>query len=297
VRASYGEGFRFPTIAEKYIRTSVGPMNIYPNNDITAEKSWNAEFGIKQGLKFGKFYGYLDAAVFQQEIHNSIEFNVGRWGGEGDPLFGLGFKSINVGLARIRGLDFSLVGKGKVGPFDINILAGHTFTIPITLTPDATISTRYVVGGNAQDEPDPNASDTLTVTYSNSSSDNTGNILKYRFQHLTKVDVNVLYKKFAFGVSFRYNSFMQNVDNIFIELDENSGVDYYEGILPTGIKQYRDERYGKGDYVVDIRVRYELNETTKVSLIVNNLLNREYMIRPLKIESPRTGQLMFTIHF
>ena len=297
VRASYGEGFRFPTIAEKYIRTQVGPMSIYPNDDITAEKSWNAEIGAKQGFKIGNFYGYLDLAVFQQEIHNSIEFNVGRWGGAGDPLFGLGFKSINVGLARIRGIDFSIEGKGKIGPFEILLFGGHTFTVPVAMTPDDVIATRYVVNGNAQDEPDSNASDTLIITYKNTSSDTSGNILKYRYQHLTKFDINVLYKKFAFGVSYRFNSFMANVDKVFIDLDKNSGQGLYEGILPTGIKEYRDAKEGKGDYVVDIRVRYELSETVKVSFIVNNLLNREYMIRPLNIESPRTGQLQFTINF
>jgi len=298
VRASYGEGFRFPTIAEKYIRTQVGPMNIYPNNNIIAETSWNAEIGIKQGIKAGKFYGYLDIAVFQQEITNSIEFNVGRWGGITDPLFGLGFKSINVGLARIQGIDISLVGKGKVGPFEINVLAGHTFTKPIAVTADDVFSTRYINNqGEVIDDWNENVIDTLETTYANSSSDPTGSILKYRFQHLTKADVNIMYKGFAFGISYRFTSFIQNIDRIFIDLDKDSGIPFFEGVLPTGIKSYRDAREGKGDFVIDTRLMYQLSETVKVSIIVNNLLNREYMIRPLTIESPRTGQLQFTIHF
>ena len=32
LRASYGQGFRFPTIAEKYIKTQVGSIVIYPND-------------------------------------------------------------------------------------------------------------------------------------------------------------------------------------------------------------------------------------------------------------------------
>jgi len=298
VRASYGEGFRFPTIAEKYIRTAVGPMNIYPNNNITAEKSWNAEIGAKQGFKLGNFLGYLDVAAFQQEIQNSIEFNVGRWGQTSDPLIGLGFKSINVGLARIRGLDMSIVGEGKIGNFEIRLLAGHTFTVPVAMTPDNVVATRYIDDkGILWDEWNENIIDTLIITYKNSSSDTTNDILKYRYEHLTKVDVNVLYKKFAFGASYRFTSFMRNVDKVFLDLDEGSGIQFFDGVLPTGISNYRDSKNGKGDYVIDIRVRYELSETVKVSFIVNNLLNREYMIRPLTIEAPRTGQLQFTINF
>ena len=298
VRASYGEGFRFPTIGEKYIRTAAGPMNIYPNNDITSEKSWNAEIGLKQGVKAGNFYGYLDIAAFQQEIKNSIEFNVGRWGTINDPIFGLGFKSINVGLARIRGLDFSLVGKGELGPFGVSILAGHTFTKPVALSPNDAFSTTYITNtGEVIEEWNGDVIDTLVVTYKNTSSDTTNNMLKYRFEHLTKVDVNIVYKKLIFGVSYRFNSFMKNVDKIFIDLDQNSGAGLYEGILPTGIKDYRDSKDGKGDYVIDTRIMYQLSETVKVSFIVNNLLNREYMIRPLNIEAPRTGQLQFTINF
>ncbi len=289
VRASYGEGFRFPVIAEKYIRTSVGPMVIYPNEDIVSEKSWNAEIGIKQGVKAGKFYGYLDVAAFQQEITNAIEFNFGLWGAKDDELKGMGFRSINVGLARIRGIDVSLVGKGEIGPFEVQILAGHTFTKPVAMTPNDTVALGL-----------PNAffADTMYITYKNSSSDTVGNLLKYRFQHLTKIDINIFYKKFAFGFSLRYNSFMKNVDKVFEDLDTYEGNTFaFAGTMETGIYEYRRARGGKGDHVMDTRIMYKLNKTTKVSLIVNNLLNREYMIRPLNIESPRTGQLMFTIHF
>jgi len=142
-----------------------------------------------------------------------------------------------------------------------------------------------------------NVIDTLIVTYRSTSSDTTDNILKYRFEHLTKVDINIVYKKIIFGVSYRYNSFMKNLDKIFIDLDKNSGAGLYEGILPTGIQEYRASKNGEGDYIIDTRIMYQLSESVKVSFIINNLLNREYMIRPLNIEAPRTGQLQFTINF
>lgn len=283
IRASFGQGFRAPTIAEKYVNTMVGPMNIFANEDIKSEKSWNAEIGVKQGFKIGQFMGYLDVAGFQQEITNSIEFTFGKWGNTkpGKDPDDLGFKSINVGKARIQGIDASIVGQGKIGEFTINILAGYTYTVPVALTPDDTVLFEEGVTPGTDGKP---------VTYKNSSSDTTGNILKYRFQHLAKADIQVSYRKFSVGMSFRYNSFMTNVDQAFITLDLT-----YQ--LPTGITQYREDKNKEGDYVFDFRFSYQMTETTKVAFIINNMLNREYMIRPLQIEAPRTYGIQFTLKF
>ncbi|MFM7725071.1 MAG: TonB-dependent receptor domain-containing protein, partial [Flavobacteriales bacterium] len=79
LRASYGQGFRFPSIAEKFIVTGVGAINIFANPSLVAETSDNAEVGIKQGFKIGNFKGYADVAVFQQLYENFIEFTFGQW--------------------------------------------------------------------------------------------------------------------------------------------------------------------------------------------------------------------------
>jgi len=80
---------------------------------------------------------------------------------------------------------------------------------------------------------------------------------------------------------------MKNLDLIFIELDKS--------LLPTGIAKYREDRNEEGDYVVDTRLSYQFIEKAKVAFLINNLLNREYMIRPLQIEAPRTFIFQFTI--
>ena len=51
IRGSYGQGYRFPSIAEKYIQTFVGGLNIFPNAQIRPEYGWSGEIGIKQDLK------------------------------------------------------------------------------------------------------------------------------------------------------------------------------------------------------------------------------------------------------
>jgi len=280
VRASFGQGFRFPSIAEKFIRTAVGLINIYPNPDLKAETSYNAELGIKQGFKIGGFAGYLDLAAFYQEYENFIEFTFGQWTETQSVanLFGLGFRSLNTGKAKVTGWEVSLIGEGKIGKIGIQTLCGYTFTKPISLTPD------YVYGEAVS------STFNFDNTYSQSSSDNSNNILKYRLQHLIRADVELTYNSWAFGTSFRYNSRMQNIDKIFLDLDDGSS-----GItVETGVNKWRDEK-STGDYVFDFRASFQFNDLHKVALIMNNALNREYAIRPLAIEKPRTTSIQYTL--
>jgi gliding motility-associated-like protein len=65
LRAAYGQGFRFPTIAEKYIRTQVGSIVIYPNDSLITERGTSYEFGLRQGFKIKSWLGFIDASVWQ----------------------------------------------------------------------------------------------------------------------------------------------------------------------------------------------------------------------------------------
>lgn len=261
VRASFGQGYRFPCVAEKYIRTSASGLEIYPNDSLREETGWSAEIGIKQGLKFGKWLGYLDISAFRMEYRDMMEFTFGQWGNPlVDPLFGLGFKSVNVGHTRIDGIDISLVGQGKIGPIGVDALAGYTYMNPISLDFDP-------------------AHDTLFNTSKE-------NILKYRYKHIAKADVQLNYKKWSFGVSMRYNSFMENLDKFF----------YSAGYLVGGIKEYR-ERFHTGDIVFDHRISYQVNDMFRVALVTNNVFNREYTSRPADVQAPRNFAVQLVVKF
>jgi iron complex outermembrane receptor protein len=289
LRASYGQGFRFPSIAEKFIVTGVGSINIFANPSLIAETSDNKEIGIKQGFKIGNFLGYADVAVFEQNYENFIEFTFGQWSTVpvGTPFAQLadafaktiGFKSLNTGKARIRGAEFSIMGAGTIGKHEFQLLAGYTYTNPITLTPKFDYA--------AYDE---NSKLTAEKTYTNTSSDTTGNILKYRLQHLVRGDIFWKYKKLSAGVSARYNSHMQNIDKAFLDLEDAKEITNFN----PGIITWR-EKHKKGDYVFDMRIGYEIMGRHRLSIIVNNVLNREYAIRPLAIEEPRMTMLQYTL--
>lgn len=138
LRGSYGQGFRFPTITERYIKTGIGNFGVFPNAEIKPELSWNGEVGIKQGLKFGKLYGYLDIAGFWQEYENTIEYLFGFWGDPAvDPTSVFGFKFLNTGKSRVLGIDASFSGKAKIGEkSELTFMSGYNYIVPRTLNPD-----------------------------------------------------------------------------------------------------------------------------------------------------------------
>ncbi|MBL0046455.1 MAG: TonB-dependent receptor [Flavobacteriales bacterium] len=138
-------------MGERYIQTSIGQLNIYPNEQLEPEFSVNMEGGIKQGFKIGSFTGYLDAVVFQQDFDRFVEFSFGRWISSLSPAdyFGVGFRSVNTGGARITGYELEVAGKGKIGPMDITILAGWTHTTPVSTTPSEPYAYGVPTFGNA----------------------------------------------------------------------------------------------------------------------------------------------------
>ncbi|MCC8173809.1 MAG: TonB-dependent receptor, partial [Odoribacter sp.] len=77
IRASIGQGYRYPSLTEKYARRDVGGVGVYPNHNLKAETGYNAEIGFLQGYKIGKFQGFLDIAGFYTHYKNMIEFNMG----------------------------------------------------------------------------------------------------------------------------------------------------------------------------------------------------------------------------
>ena len=286
LRTSWGQGFRFPSMAELFISTTYSGIEIFANPNLKPETGWSAEIGLKQGVKVGKWMGYLDAAVFIMEYNDMMEFNFGNWGDtitisqdtNGNNVYsGIGFKSVNVGKTRVSGMEFSFTGHGEITKdIFVNILAGYTYMNTKSLTPDYVYYTNNFIVTNGEFY----VPQSEELTYNNSSSD-TSSIkpLKYRYKHIAKLDAEITYKKFAFGSSFRYNDFMKNIDLAFTS-----------PLLAESIPDINEarEKFKNGDFIVDLRTSYQINKTTKISLVINNLLNTEYMSRPANMMPPRT---------
>lgn len=280
LRASYGQGYRFPTITERFIRTGVGNFGVFANPDLKAESSWNAEIGIKQGVKFLGIYGYLDIAGFWQEYKNTIEYLFGFWGNSfTDMSNGFGFKFINTGNSRVLGIDASFSGKASLGKkAEMMFMLGYNYILPQTLSPDYV----YAVDSMMTNK---------DYSYNSTSLDPSKRILKYRFLHNIKADVEVtFFKKFAIGASAKYFSKIHNMDGVIEEFEDATKGPFVQSI------RYMDyfKENQKAVWIFDARISYNISEQHKLAIISANVLNNSYSLRPLKIESPRTIMLQYT---
>lgn len=249
LRASFGQGYRFPTIAEKFISTSVG-FAISPNLDLTSESGWSAEIGIKQGIKIKEFKGLIDIALFQTQYQDMLEFTFSN-------VFSIGFQSQNIGNTIIRGVDFSIAGGGDLfNNFPIKGLIGYTYL-------------------------DPRFQDFGEFEKTGSSSEE--NILKYRYQHTGKLDIETDFAKFNIGIAGFYYSNLEAIDRLF-------------SVFITGLEDYRAENAGPFS-IWNLRISYSFNSKYKVSAHANNVFNKEYTLRPALIEAPRHFTLRLDASF
>jgi iron complex outermembrane receptor protein len=165
----------------------------------------------------------------------------------------VGFQAKNAEKALISGIEFSFNSSGKIKKVEISSLLGYTYMNPMSLNFD------------------PN----YRLTFS----DTTTNLLKYRFKHMVKADVQCTYKGFSVGISSRYNSYMKNIDKIF-----ETGVLGQD--LLVGLDDYRAKN-NKGLVMFDARLGYQITKHFKLNFIANNFLNQEYVTRPGDVQAPR----------
>jgi outer membrane cobalamin receptor len=261
IRASFGQGYRFPAIAEKYTKTTVGSLNIFPNPTLKSEKGWSAEVGIKQGIRISKWNAYFDAAAFLTEYREMIEFTFGVYKPDSIPVptfDDIGFKALNVGNARISGLDLSITGTGKLFGLPLSLIAGYTYILPLDLNvPDsASIEERY---------------------------------LKYRNIHSVKADAESKYKRFTLGLTFIYNSRIKNIDAVFLD-------PFFGELILPGFPDYW-AKHNKGYAVLDGRFMIDITKNVNIAFLAKNIFNKEYMGRPGDIYPPRNLTLKLNLSF
>jgi iron complex outermembrane receptor protein len=308
-RASFGQGIRYPSVAERYTSTSVGALNIFANPALIPETGWAVELGVKQAVMIGdNWKGMIDVAGFINQYDNMMEFQFGIFNPENSNRLDLatpeglaeyllltapvasggggytidkmlGFSAINAEKARISGVEFSFNSIGQIGEFTVTSLLGYTYMVPVTLNDNPDYLQTY---STFEDTTIIEGTDT-TYSYS---FDKT---LKYRFNHLVKADIEIGYKNYSVGFSTRYNSNMTNIDVIFLQ--DIAGV----YILP-GLEAYR-ERFDKGSLVFDARIGYKIKEKYRLGFMVNNVFNTEYTSRPGDVMPPRNFILQLQMKF
>ncbi len=279
LRASYGFGYRLPSAIESFLDYDyAGTVRIFSNPSILPEVGWTSEFGLKRKVKLDKWKGFVDLALFWSEYKNMVEFSFGTWG-DGGGIDAVGFQSINLEKVRIAGFELGINGNGKIKDIPINIFAGYTYTYPIDLKSDTTLS---------------NVGNYVSAMFSNFETQE-GNadlsILKYRFRHTANLDLEAQLGNFTPGINYRFYSFMENIDDIFNDPFFGQSFEFIQGI-----QNFRELHNGY-KHIFDARLGYDLNDKARVSAIVKNILNTEYSLRPGMLDRPRNYTLQFRYKF
>lgn len=272
VRASYGEGFRFPSGIERFLKYNVDILHVYPNPDLQPERGRNYELGMKQRFNIGSWSAFADLALFYSAYRNMTEFYFNQYGAVTDPLFGFGFSSVNVTNARIMGAEATANAEGSIGDVKLWIHAGYTYNCPIDVSVDPDLESPWKHAVFAVS----NFSTLLTNADSP--------ILKYRYRHLGKCNVDAeLESGWNAGFGIRTYSFMERVDSVFM-------------VLIPGLENFRATNRN-GSAIVDLRLGYAFNDHHRVVIHCTNLFNRFVAVRPAKPEAPRGIGLQYTWSF
>jgi outer membrane cobalamin receptor len=192
LRASFGQGYRYPSMAEKFAATTLGSIKIIPNPDILSESGWSAEAGVKQGIGLGNVTGQADLSVFFLRNRNLIEYMFGLY------TEGLGFRAANVEQSEIYGSEIEFLLSGETGEVKTTVSGGYTFIYPVELN--------------------------------ESTHRNTHIYLKYRRKHSGTVSLNSQWRKFDLNFSLFVKSKILNIDDVFLTTPILPGFsDYWAG--------------------------------------------------------------------
>lgn len=197
-RASFGQGYRYPSIAEKYASTTLGSVKVFPNPYVQPESGWSAEAGLKQGLHFGDIKGQADLSVFLSQNSNLIEYPFYL-----DPTgLGFGFRADNVEQSRVYGTELEFLITRNIGDFVTTLSGGYTYIYPFE--------------------------------FNQSTKKTTDVYLKYRRKHSAKLSINPSYKKFDLGLSIYAKSKILNIDDVFLNRLTRESIlpgfyDYWKG--------------------------------------------------------------------
>ncbi len=251
LRASFGQGYRYPSVAEKFASTTLGSVRIFPSLSIQPEKGWNAEVGVKQGIGSKYFSGLADIALFYSQHTDMIEFIFSNYPDPQTGVYSLGFKADNTEAARVYGLELEYMVTKKVGRLNNTITGGYVFMYP--------------------------------VEFSRGTGENTGVMLKYRRKHSATLNFLGNYDNLEFGLGLYLRSKIMHIDDVFLNPTTR------EALLPGFYDYWTSHR--NGYFLADANVGYNLGAHYKVSVMIKNLTNAEYMGRPGDIQPQRSYSL------
>ncbi|MFC2097842.1 TonB-dependent receptor domain-containing protein [Bacteroidota bacterium] len=257
IRAAFGQGYRFPSVAEKHAFTTVGSVKVFPNPEIMPEEGWSTELGIKQGVNFKGWKGQVDLSLFYSQNKNLIEYVFGFYQSPVTDSIDAAFKPMNIENSRVPGVELEIMAQRNFGEISTSISGGYTFIYP--------------------------------EEFNEFTGKSTGVFLKYRNQHSVKIMTSTSYRKYEIGINILYNSKMLDIDDVFVNPYTR------ETILPGFYSYWTNNN--DGYLITDLHLAYNFTPKTSFSVAVKNLFNVEYMGRPGDILPMRSFSIQFSKRF
>jgi outer membrane receptor protein involved in Fe transport len=278
IRASIGQAFRSPSIAERFTNTFASGLTIAPNPNLLVEKGFSAELGFRQGFLAGTkergLLGYVDIAAFTMNYNNMIEFGVKAPDPDSFNPFALKtvFWAKNYAHARTSGLEATAMLQYTHDKFRFDLNGGLTFIQPVNLNPGVDSLQADVLNTvGPQSHPfNFGAYGTLIGLFSPDSSStklhDNPSVLKYRSRWLNRFSATVGYGAFNLTVNYRYKSAIMAIDQ-FLYVAIPGSADF---VLS----------HPRGYSLVDFIVSAQVTKAMQLSLNCKNAFNTEYVILP-----------------
>lgn len=296
LRANFGQGYRVPSLFERLVETPLivtgvplfPSINLLKSESVLPEIGWSAELGYKQLFKNKYLDGYIDFALFNMEYRSLAEFTFGY---HGDPQQALdisliGFKTVNTSPSRIAGFEVSSYLNAKIGKLPVRLWGGYTYSYPADMDTLRNNNLSYM--------------NHFFDAFYNPDSTTIETILRYRSLHTARLDLEFDLKPVTLGFAAIYNGYIWQIDDVFI--GEGTYGELIAALLGgeiiPGFTDFRERtREEGGTMVYDARVSVDVGKYVKLHFIVNNILNKEYAIRPGRMEAPRSFNLKCQITF
>ena len=283
LRASFGQGYRYPSLTEKYARKDIGGVGVYPNPSVKAEKGINAELGFKQGYKWNRLKGFVDIASFYTQYDDMIEFRFGFYDNETfapinslstvlsmamkGNVPGIGAQFYNVSKARIYGAEIN-----TNGVFDFNRTTSLNYNLGYI----------YIMPEYANYK-DINALESAyTDPLQMKEKSNKSKYLKYRQKHTAKAVLDMNWKRWSLGTNIIWKSKTLAVDYLMVDertKEKPELLDYARELLVGNIEGETLHTYwqthNKAYCVVDLRAGVKFTNYASIQFSVNNLFNKE----------------------
>jgi outer membrane receptor protein involved in Fe transport len=278
MRASFGQGYRFPSMSEIFISKPDEAIPIFPNPGLRPEYGWTAEWGVKKEITVQQWKSFADFSLFMMDYTDMTDFVFGYYLPDSieNPTVEqvtryAGFSARNVNRARIGGWEFSFSSAGQISKMPLRILAGYTYSYPVDLNRDTQLFNFFRFWGNVFESAVRRESRLIRP------------MLPYRNRHLIKADIETGIGPWLFGVDYRYYSRIERMDDLIVQN------------IP-GLPQYLEARSGN-EFVLNLRMSWQHQKAGQISLIANNVLNREYSLRFARMEPPRNYTIQYRMNF